>query len=92
MSSITRYYKTAEKCFNFRAARTASFSVAVVLVVAVLMGEWILLLFGITVASFKVGGGILIFLTAISMIHLQQLREKQTPEEARDLSRELNPP
>jgi hypothetical protein len=37
-------------------ARIASFSVAVVLVLAALIGQPILAIFGITIASFKVGG------------------------------------
>ncbi|MDD5240296.1 MAG: NAAT family transporter [Sulfuricella sp.] len=65
-------------------ARIASFSVAVVLVLAALIGEPILAIFGITIASFKVGGAILILLMAISMMHAAPNREKQTPEEARE--------
>lgn len=65
-------------------ARTASISVAVVLVLSALIGEPILALFGITIASFKVGGAILILLMAISMMHASPSREKQTPGEARE--------
>jgi len=62
----------------------ASISVAVVLVLAAVIGQQILVLFGITIASFKVGGAILILLMAISMMHATPSREKQTPEEARE--------
>ena len=65
-------------------ARIASISVAVVLVLAAIIGESILALFGITIASFKVGGAILILLMAISMMHAMPSRESQTPEEARE--------
>lgn len=65
-------------------ARVASISVAVVLVVAAVIGQQILVLFGITIASFKVGGAILILLMAISMMHAMPSRESQTPEEARE--------
>ncbi|MBI1887588.1 MAG: NAAT family transporter [Nitrosomonadales bacterium] len=65
-------------------ARIASISVAVVLVLAAVIGEPILALFGITIASFKVGGAILILLMAISMMHAMPSRESQTPEEARE--------
>jgi multiple antibiotic resistance protein len=65
-------------------ARMASISVAVVLVLAAVIGQQILVLFGITIASFKVGGAILILLMAISMMHATPSREKQTPEEARE--------
>lgn len=65
-------------------ARTASISVAVVLIVSAWIGEPLLALFGITIASFKVGGSILILLMAISMMHALPSRESQTPEEARE--------
>jgi multiple antibiotic resistance protein len=63
-------------------ARMASISVAVVLVLAAFLGQPILALFGITIASFKVGGAILILLMAVSMMHAAPTRQKQTPEEA----------
>lgn len=71
-------------------ARIASFSVAVVLVLAALIGQPILAIFGITIASFKVGGAILILLMAISMMHAAPNREKQTPEEAREAAGKEN--
>ena len=71
-------------------ARIASFSVAVVLVLAALIGQPILAIFGITIASFKVGGAILILLMAISMMHAAPNREKQTPEEAREAAEKEN--
>lgn len=63
-------------------ARTASIAVATVLSIAAVGGQPLLALFGITIASFKVGGAILILLIAISMMHGEQSGEKQTPEEA----------
>jgi MarC family membrane protein len=63
-------------------AQIASLSVAVVLAMAALMGEAILRFFGITMASFKVGGAILLLLMAVSMMELRPVRAKQTPEEA----------
>lgn len=65
-----------------RVARIASMTVAGVLAGSVLAGEAILNWFGITIASFKVGGAILILLMAIGMLRSDPLREKQTPEEA----------
>lgn len=67
-----------------RTARIAGIAVAAVLVVSAVAGERVLELFGISMASFKVGGAILILLLAISMINARQPREKQTPEEARE--------
>ena len=65
-------------------AFTASVAVAVVLVVAAVGGQPLLAFFGISIASFKVGGAILILLLAISMMHAMPAREKQTPEEAEE--------
>jgi multiple antibiotic resistance protein len=65
-----------------RIARVASISVAIVLIVSAIAGQSLLAFFGITIASFKVGGAILILLLAISMIHAKPTGEKQTPEEA----------
>ena len=67
-----------------RIARAASAAVAVVLVLAAIAGQPLLAFFGITIASFKVGGAILILLLAISMMHATPTGEKQTPEEARE--------
>ncbi len=65
-------------------ARVASTAVAIVLIVASIGGQPLLAVFGITIASFKVGGAILILLLAISMMHAAPSGEKQTPEEARE--------
>ncbi len=62
-------------------ARTASFAVAIVLVVSALVGDAVLRFFGISIASFKVAGAILIFFMAISMLQVKQIRDKQTDEE-----------
>jgi multiple antibiotic resistance protein len=78
---MTRSNTTAERT---RIARIAAFTVGMVLVVSALVGDSLLNLFGITIASFKVGGAILILLTAVSMMQASVTREKQTPEEARE--------
>ncbi len=67
-----------------RIARTTSVAVAVVLITATLIGESLLSLFGISIASFKVGGGILLMLMAIAMMQARQTRTRQTPEEAEE--------
>lgn len=71
-------------------ARVASISVAVVLLLAALLGQPILELFGITIASFKVGGALLILLMAIAMMHASPNRQRQTPEEAREAQEKEN--
>ena len=65
-------------------ARVAAQTVAVVLVVSALLGERVLEVFGISIASFKVGGAILLMLNAMAMMQATPSRVKQTPEEAEE--------
>lgn len=65
-------------------AFVAGVSVGAVLLISLVAGEFILNLFGISIASFRVGGGILILLMAISMMQATMSPARQTPEEARD--------
>jgi multiple antibiotic resistance protein len=63
---------------GFRAAITT----LIVLIIVLLSGETLLRFFGISIGSFRVGGGILILLMAISMMHAKMSTVKQTEEEA----------
>ncbi|MGA3115980.1 MAG: NAAT family transporter [Syntrophobacteraceae bacterium] len=65
-------------------ARLAAFSVAIVLVAACVFGESLLRFFGVSMASFRVGGGILVMLIAIAMFHAQLSWSKATPEETKE--------
>jgi multiple antibiotic resistance protein len=65
-------------------ARMASLAVLVVLLIAAILGERVLEMFGISIASFKVGGAILILTAALSMMQAMPSRDKQTPEEAKE--------
>jgi MarC family membrane protein len=65
-----------------RIARTTGIAVAVILIVAALLGKPLLNFFGVSIASFKVGGGILLLLMSISMMQARHTQSKQTPEEA----------
>jgi multiple antibiotic resistance protein len=69
-----------------RTAKTVAFTVFIVLVVSAFLGDSILNFFGISIPSFQVGGGILLMLIAISMMHGKQSHTRQTPEEAQTLS------
>ncbi len=64
-------------------AAAAALTIACVLVVSVLSGERALRLFGINVPCFQAGGGILVLLMAISMLHAKSSRIQQTPAERR---------
>lgn len=65
-------------------ARVSATAVGIVMLVSLIAGELILSFFGISVASFRVGGGILILLMAISMMSATMSPARQTPEEARE--------
>jgi multiple antibiotic resistance protein len=58
-----------------------AFGVTIILLLALFFGELLLQFFGITVDSFRVGGGILILLMAIAMLHAKISQVKQTREE-----------
>jgi len=67
-------------------ARTVALTVFIVLSVSVFLGDQILDFFGVSIPSFQVGGGILLMLIAISMMHGKQSGTRQTPEEAQTLA------
>jgi len=60
-------------------------TVLLVLLIVLVSGEFILRFFGITINSFRVAGGILLFSMALSMLHARVSSTKQTAEEAQDL-------
>ncbi len=64
--------------------RVCSIAVFVTLVVSLFIGEKILSFFGISIASFTVGGGILIFSMATSMINAKDVESKLTQDEIDD--------
>ncbi|WP_341896160.1 MarC family protein [Ferrovibrio terrae] len=62
-------------------ARTAALGVFVILVVAGFSGDHILRLLGASLPAFQVGGGIVLFLMALSMINATLGPQRQTQEE-----------
>jgi multiple antibiotic resistance protein len=66
---------------QFRLVNVIALSVTTILLVSLISGELILNFFGITISSFKVGGGILILLMAIAMMHARPSGATQTEEE-----------
>lgn len=65
-----------------KTAKTVALTVFLVLSLSIFLGDRILEFFGISIPSFQVGGGILLMLIAISMMHGKQSYARQTPEEA----------
>jgi len=62
-------------------AFTAALAVAVILIVSAWVGTYVLQFFGISLAAFRVGGGILILLMAIDMLNARPSRIRRTEEE-----------
>ena len=77
---------TASQGFKARNATgtVAALAVGIILLVVLFTGEAILRFFGISVGSFRVGGGILILLMAIAMLNAKMSNIRQTKEEERD--------
>lgn len=65
-------------------SRTTTYSVFFILLFSLVLGQVILNFFGITISSFRVAGGILILLMAISMMHAKTNGIKRTDEEAEE--------
>jgi len=65
-------------------ARVAAISVASALLIACLAGEPILKLFGISISSFQIAGGILLLLMALAMLPAKPRLSKHSPEEAQE--------
>jgi multiple antibiotic resistance protein len=65
-----------------RTAWITSFAVGALLIASALLGESILTAMGTSLAAFRVGGGIVVLMMAISMLMAQPGALRQTPEEA----------
>ena len=59
-----------------RTANIAAFSAFLVVATSALLGLQVLEFFGITLASFQVGGGLLLLMSSIKMLHAEQAESK----------------
>jgi multiple antibiotic resistance protein len=64
----------------FRASLISLF----ILLLFAFVGEWILRLFRVSMSSFQIAGGILIFIIALSMLQARRSRAKSTPKEEQE--------
>lgn len=76
--SLAQHQAEAE---NRHMIRISAITVTTVLVTASILGDEILKFFGISIPSFRVGGGILLLLMAISMMHAKAEASRHTEEE-----------
>ncbi len=67
-----------------RTIAVASFSAVVVIAISALLGLQILSFFGISLASFQVGGGMLLLTSALNMLNAQPAEAKTTTSEMED--------
>jgi multiple antibiotic resistance protein len=67
-----------------RTVLISSFSAFVVIAISALAGLQILAFFGISLASFQVGGGMLLLTSALNMLNAQPAEAKSNPEEMQD--------
>jgi len=85
LGALPVFLSTADKNnpdADMRTIKRASISVALVLLISAWSGEALLGFFGITIDAFRVGGGLLILLMGITMLHGQQSSVSHCPEEA----------
>jgi len=78
--ALTGGYTTAERN---RLVRTTALAVAAVLIVMALLGETLLHVLGTSLGSFRVGGGIVLFLMALAMLQAQADSMRTSPQEER---------
>lgn len=69
---------------RLKTVNLVAIGVLVILLVSLFFGESLLRFFGISIDSFRVGGGILVLLMAISMLHAKTSLIKQTDEEVNE--------
>ena len=75
---LTQGYSTAERN---RAVTLASITVAIVLSLSAMFGETMLTVLGTSLSSFRVGGGIVLLLMALTMLRAQPDQMRTTPAE-----------
>ncbi len=66
---------------HYHTVRVASITCFCVLLVFTLLGNNILHFFGITLPSFRIAGGIILFIVSLHMLQAKSSRVKTTPEE-----------
>ncbi|HEY7958219.1 MAG: MarC family protein [Polyangia bacterium] len=67
-----------------RTALRASLTMGLALAIFAASGVYILHFFGISIGSFRIAGGLLLFLLAVDMLRAQPSRQRTTPEEMQE--------
>jgi len=81
--SLTDGYRPEDRA---KIVKITPVAVSAILLVTLVSGEFILRFFGISIDSFRVGGGILLLLMATSMLQAKTSRTAHTSDEAEETS------
>ncbi len=65
-------------------AKVTALATTIILLISAFSGTYVLKFFGISLSSFQVGGGVLLLLIAISMLHARLSHARHTPQEAQE--------
>jgi multiple antibiotic resistance protein len=65
-------------------AKTASIAACIVGLVSIWIGQYVLMIFGISISSFKIAGGILLLLMSINMLNAKTPKAKNTKSELKE--------
>jgi multiple antibiotic resistance protein len=65
-------------------AKTAAVAACIAGLISIWIGQYILLIFGISISSFKIAGGILLLLMSINMINAKTPKAKNTKSELKE--------
>ncbi|MBP7769920.1 MAG: NAAT family transporter [Aliarcobacter sp.] len=76
--SLTSNNTTEEKT---QTARTAAIAACIAGLVSIWIGQYILIVFGISISAFKIAGGILLLLMSINMLNAETPKAKNTKSE-----------
>jgi multiple antibiotic resistance protein len=73
-----------ERARRKQMARRAALTCVVILSVFATVGKYLFRLFGISLAAFKLAGGLLLLMVALDMLQARRSRTRETPEEQSD--------
>lgn len=79
--SLTSNHSDADRLST---AKTSAIAAGMTGIVSVWIGQYILMFFGISIAAFKIAGGILLLTMAINMLHAQVPKAKNTKKELKE--------
>lgn len=82
--SLTSHHTSSERK---RAVNIATLTTAITLTISVYLGQPVLAMFGISIPSFRVAGGLIVLLMAISMLQARPSEVRYAPGEADEAAR-----